>query len=234
MVKWAYEVHRLEDLPCALHRAAKVAAAPPAGPVFLSLPMDILKEKKEIDLGGSSRIDQGFRPSPRSLEETAELLLQSKNPVIIAGDIVARRHAHPELTRVAEIIGAPVYQNPASGTCNFPFNHPLSLGPLPRLQKVVREALNDKDVLFAVGGELVTMSLPSELDPLPPGIKIIHLHQDPWEIAKNYPTQMAIMGDPRETLIDLARILEEKITPEQRKDAQRRRELISQKKREIL
>lgn len=227
-VKWAYEVRRLEDLPRALHRAAKVAIAPPSGPVFLSLPVDVLKEEKEIDLGRPTRIDEDFLPSRKSLEASAELLLQAKNPVIIAGDIVARRHAHQELLRVAEIIGAPVYQNPAASTCNFPFNHPLSLGPLPRVQKVVREALNDKDVLFAVGGELVTMSLPSEIDPLPPGIKIIHLHQDPWEIGKNYPAQVAMMGDARETLIELAKILEEKITSQQRKEAYRRRELINQ------
>lgn len=227
-VKWAYEVRRLEDLPRALHRAAKVATAPPSGPVFLSLPVDVLKEEKEIDVGRPTRIDEAFRPSRKSLEATADLLLQAKSPVIIAGDIVARRHAHQELLRVAEIIGAPVYQNPASSACNFPFNHPLSLGPLPRVQKVVHETLNDKDVLFAVGGELVTMSLPSEIDPLPPGIKIIHLHHDPWEIGKNYPTQVALIGDARETLKDLAKILEEKITPEQRKEAYRRSGLIKQ------
>ncbi|MGQ9695873.1 MAG: thiamine pyrophosphate-binding protein [Thermodesulfobacteriota bacterium] len=232
-VKWAYEVRRLEDLPCALHRAAKLAIAPPSGPVFLSLPVDVLQKEQEIDLGKPTRVDQSFRPSRKTLEAAADLLLQAKNPVIIAGDMVARRHAHQELARVAEIIGAPVYQNPASGACNFPFTHPLSLGPLLRMQKVVREALNDKDVLLAVGGELVTMSLPSELDPLPPGIKIIHLHQDPWEIGKNYPTQVGIMGDARETLIDLARILEEKITPEQRNEAYRRCELISQDKAKI-
>ncbi|MGB9700500.1 MAG: thiamine pyrophosphate-binding protein [Thermodesulfobacteriota bacterium] len=233
-VKWAYEVRRLEDLPRALHRAAKVATAPPSGPVFLSLPVDVLKEEKEIELGGPTRIEQSFRPSRKSLEAAAELLLQAKNPVIIAGDMVARGQAHQELAQVAEIIGAPVYQNPASGTCNFPFNHPLSLGPLPRVQKVVREALNDKDVLFAVGGELVTMSLPSEIEPLPPGIKIIHLHQDPWEIGKNYPTQVAMMGEARETLLELAKILEAKITPEQRNEAYHRREVIRQSKEKIF
>ncbi len=225
--KWAYEVHRLEDLPCALHRAAKVATTPPSGPVFLSLPMDILREEKEIELGRSTRIDQGLRPSRKMLEVAADILLQAQKPVILAGDIVARQKAHQELARVAEIIGAPVYQNTVSGTCNFPFYHPLSLGPLPRLQKVVREALNDTDLLFAVGGELITMSLPSELDPLPPGLKIIHLHQDSWEIGKNYPTQVAMIGDARETLIDLRKILEEKITPEQRQEAFRRVEFIS-------
>lgn len=229
-VKWAYEVHRLEDLPCALHRAAKVAMTPPTGPVFLSLPMDVLKAEKEIDLGKPTRVDPGYRPSRKSLEEVADLLLQAKNPIILAGDMVARQKAHQELARVAEIIGAAVYQQTVSGTCNFPFTHPLSLGPLPRLQKIVREALQDKDLLFAVGGELITMSLPSEIEPLPPGLKIIHLHQDPWELGKNYPTQVALLGNARETLLDLMKILEQKITPEQRQEANWRCELIRRSK----
>lgn len=228
-VKWAYEVRRLDDLPYVLHRAAKIATTPPSGPVFLSLPMDVLKATKDIDLGEPTRVDLGIRPSAQISEKAAELLLQAKNPVIIAGDVVARRQAHKELARVAELIGAPVYQQTVSGTCNFPFSHPLSLGPLPRLQRVVRQALNDKDVLLAVGAELITMSLPADIDPLPPHIKIIiiHIHFDPWEIGKNYPAQVAILGDAKETLLDLEKVLQEKITPEQRKEAYRRMEGIS-------
>src|SRR5450432_2274369 len=50
MVKWAAEVHRLADLPLLVHRAAKTALAPPTGPVFLSLPGDILNDDADIDL----------------------------------------------------------------------------------------------------------------------------------------------------------------------------------------
>ena len=51
LVKWAIEVTRLEDLPRIMRRAAKVALAPPSGPVFISLPGDILNTEKNIDLG---------------------------------------------------------------------------------------------------------------------------------------------------------------------------------------
>ena len=50
-VKWSEEVRRLEDLPRAIHRAAKTALAPPTGPVFLSLPGDILTDSADLDLG---------------------------------------------------------------------------------------------------------------------------------------------------------------------------------------
>jgi benzoylformate decarboxylase len=223
-VKWSYEIHRLEDLPRAVHRAAKIATTPPAGPVFLSLPMDVLKSEGEIDLGLPTRIDPRLRASPSALEAAADMLCKARNPVIIAGDAVARGDAHAELIRVAELLGAPVYQQTVSGTCNFPASHPLSLGPLPRIQKVTRNALEKADVLFSVGADLMTMSLPSEAEPVPPGLDIIHLHLDPWEIGKNYPAKLAILGDPKENLPELEKALHARSNSERRKEAKLRME----------
>jgi benzoylformate decarboxylase len=229
-VKWSYEIRRLEDLPRAVHRAVKVATAPPTGPVFLSLPMDVLKAEKEIDLGAPTRVDPRLRASREAIESAAEILRGARNPFILAGDAVARGDAHPELARVAELLGAPVYQQTVSGTCNFPSSHPLSLGPLPRVQKVARKILQDADVLFSVGADLMTMSLPSELEPVPPGLSIIHLHLDPWEIGKNYPARLGILGDPKETLQEMERALRDRLPPEKQKEAIVRAERIRQGK----
>jgi benzoylformate decarboxylase len=225
-VKWSHEIRRLEDLPRAVHRAVKVATAPPTGPVFLSLPMDVLKAEKEIDLGAPTRVDPRLRASREAVESAAEILRGAKNPVILAGDAVARGDAHLELARVAELLGAPVYQQTVSGTCNFPSSHPLSLGPLPRVQKIARKTLNDTDVLFSVGADLMTMSLPSELEPVPPGLSIIHLHLDPWEIGKNYPARLGILGDPKETLQEIEGALRDHLPHEKQKEAKVRAERI--------
>lgn len=233
-VKWSYEIMRLEDLPRAVRRAAKVATSPPMGSVFLSLLADILKAKGEVDLGASTRIDPRPRASLAAIEGAAEILSKAQHPLIIAGDIVARGDAHAELARVAELLGAPVYQQTVSGTCNFPFSHPLSLGPIPRVQKTARQALQDADVLFSVGAELLPMSLPSEIDPIPSGLTIIHLHLDPWEIGKNYPARVAILADPKETLPELEKALGEKMSLSQRKGAQLRLERIRQFKEMTL
>jgi len=233
-VKWAYEVRRLEDFPRAVHRAAKVATASPTGPVFLSIPMDILSAEGEIDLGAPTRIDPGSRPSRAAIEAAAEMLSRAKHPLIIAGDAVAIGNAHAELARVAELIGAPVYQETVSGTCDFPSSHPLSLGPLLRNQRATRKALGDADLLFSVGADLLTMSLPSDLDPMPPGLTIIHLDPDPWEIGKNYAAKIAILADPKEALPDLEKALMERLTPEQRKEAQLRGERVRQVRERAL
>src|SRR3978361_1666025 len=60
-VKWSEEVRRLADLPRAIHRAAKTALAPPTGPVFLSLPGDILRAEADIDLKGPARVAPRMR-----------------------------------------------------------------------------------------------------------------------------------------------------------------------------
>lgn len=225
-VKWSYEIRRLEDLTRAVHRAAKVATSPPTGPVFLSLPMDVLRAEGEIDLASPTGVDPRIRPSRAAIEAAAEMLSRAKHPVIIAGDAVASGDAHSELARVAELIGAPVYQETFPGACNFPSSHSLSLGPLLRDQKVTRAALQDADVLFSVGADLLTMSLPSDVDPMPPGLKIIQLDPNPWEIGKNYPAQIAMFADPKETLPELERALAERLNPDQRKEAQLRQQSI--------
>jgi len=221
-VKWAYEIRRLEDLPRAVHRAAKVAMAPPTGPVFLSLPMDVLNAEGEIDLGAPTRIDPRVRPPREAVEAAAEMLSRATHPVIIAGTAVASSDAHAELARVAELIGAPVFQETVSGSCNFPSSHPLSMGPLLRDQRKTRATLQDADVILAVGADLLTMSLPSDVDPMPPGVEIIHLHMDPWEIGKNYPAKIALACDPKETLRKVEKALDKRLSSSQREQARQR------------
>src|SRR5437868_7381301 len=84
LVKWAAEVHRLEDLPRLVHRAAKTALAPPTGPVFLSLPGDILRADADIDLMAPTRIAPRVRGDMAAVEAAAVLLVEAKHPVIMA------------------------------------------------------------------------------------------------------------------------------------------------------
>jgi benzoylformate decarboxylase len=203
LVKWSAEVHRLADLPRLLHRAAKTALAPPSGPVFLSLPGDILKAEGEIDLLAPTRIAAQLRGDPAAVKQAATILAEAKRPLIVAGDAVARSKAHAELIELAELIGAPVYSELVPSTASFPASHPLFRGAMTRMQGPIRKILEQYDVLFSVGGDLFTLSLPSDIEPMPAGLTLIHLDTDPWELGKNYPPQVAILGDPKTTLPDV-------------------------------
>jgi benzoylformate decarboxylase len=207
LVKWSAEVHRLADLPRLLHRAAKTALAPPTGPVFLSLPGDILKAEGEIDLLAPTRIAAQMRGDPAAIKQATTILAEAKRPLIVAGDAVARSKAHAELIELAELLGAPVYSELVPSTASFPASHPLFRGAMTRMQGPIRKILDQYDVLFSVGGDLFTLSLPSDIEPMPAGLTLIHLDTDPWELGKNYPPQVAILGDPKTTLPDITEAL---------------------------
>ncbi|MEL0324180.1 MAG: thiamine pyrophosphate-binding protein, partial [Rhodospirillales bacterium] len=105
-VNWATEVSRLEDLPRVLHRAAKVAMTPPTGPVFISLPGDILNMKGAVDLGEATRIDVAVRPNDDTLTSLADKLIGAENPVIIAGHEIVRSDAFDCASEFATVLGA--------------------------------------------------------------------------------------------------------------------------------
>ena len=105
LVKWAVEVTRLEDLPRIVRRAAKIATTPPTGPVFISLPGDILNSEAGIDLGRSTRVDTRVRPSDESLKALTDRILRAQRPVIVAGDEIVKSDALKEAAALAETLG---------------------------------------------------------------------------------------------------------------------------------
>jgi benzoylformate decarboxylase len=228
MVKWSSEVRRLADLPRLVHRAAKTALAPPAGPVFLSLPGDILNSEADVDLGAPTRVGARVRGDRDAIEAAAAVLAQAERPLIIAGDAVAQSRAHAEIVELAELIGAPVYAEFVPNTASFPSSHPLFRGQLSRVTPVLRKALDGHDVLFSIGGDLFTLSLPSEVEPVPESLRIVHLDLDAWELGKNWPAEAAILGDPKATLPELTAATRDKMTSGARARARERLETAKQ------
>ncbi|MBV9522504.1 MAG: thiamine pyrophosphate-binding protein [Alphaproteobacteria bacterium] len=222
LVKWSSEVRRLADLPRAIHRAAKTALAPPTGPVFLSLPGDVLTAEAEIDLGAPSRVAPGIRGDAAAIAAAAALLASASHPVLIAGDIVAQSGAHAEMVALAELLGAPVWAEGVPNTASFPASHPLFRGAMTRSQTAIRGILEQHDLLFSVGGDLFTLSLPHALEPVPEGLAIIQLDTDSWELAKNFAARVAILGDPKASLPELTAAIAARMSPAQRAAAESR------------
>jgi len=210
LVKWAVEVTRLQDLPRIVHRAAKVAMTPPTGPVFISLPGDILNEQDALELGRATRVDTAGRPSDAALDRLANRLLAARRPVIVAGHEIATSSALEEAAAVAELLGAPVYQQTVCDGAHFLSEHPAFLGALTRDQRNVRDALAPYDLMFCIGSDVLRMSVYSETDPMPEGMAVVQLGLRDWEMGKNYPAEIALRADVRETLAALAPVIERK------------------------
>jgi benzoylformate decarboxylase len=221
-VKWAVEITRLVDLPRAVRRAAKVALAPPTGPVFLSLPGDILNDDAEIDLGRRNRIDAGNRPADATLDALAGRLLAADRPVLVCGHEVNTRRALEPAAELATLLGAAVYQDTIPSAAPFVSSHDCYLGMLSRDQRDVAQRLGDYDLLVCLGTDLLRMSVPGAVSPLPPGLPVVQIGERSADLAKNYPTEVAIQANVHATLSALNAVLRARRTVVQATAADRR------------
>jgi benzoylformate decarboxylase len=203
LVKWAVEVTRLEDLPRIVRRAAKIATTPPTGPVFISLPGDILNAEAGIELGRSTRVDTRVKPSDEALRALAQRILQAERPVIIAGDEIVKSDALEEAALLATTLGCPAYQQSAPYGAHFLSESPCFMGALSRSQKQVRDILVPYDLIIVLGADPLRMSVHSDIEPKPEGMSILQIGLVEWDLAKNYAAEIALKADVKETLRSL-------------------------------
>jgi benzoylformate decarboxylase len=194
--------------------------------VFLSLPVDVLNNVRDVDLLASTRIAPRIVGDRSAIAEAAKLLARASSPLIVSGDAVASSDALAELAELAELVGAPVMSEGVPSRCSFSFTHPLYAGTMPRLPALVRALLMRHDLLFSVGGDLFTFSLPDDVEPMPPGMKVVHLDVDPWEIGKNYPADVGMQGDPKATLPEISEAVRKLTGKDGRPDAKKRADAV--------
>jgi benzoylformate decarboxylase len=209
LVKWAVEVTRLEDVPRIVRRAAKVAMTPPTGPVFISLPGDILNAEAGIELGARTRVETRVRPADAVLERLARRLLAAERPVIIAGDEIVKSDALEAAAAFAATLGCPAYQQSAPWGAHFLSEHVTYQGSLSRDQRQVRDLLARFDLMIVLGADPLRMSVWSEIDPLPPNLPVVHIGLLDWEMGKNFPVELAVRADLNETLVALTPLIRE-------------------------
>jgi benzoylformate decarboxylase len=232
--KWSYEVRRAEEAPVALRRALQVALTPPTGPVFLSLPMDLMRPAVDDTGVGPTPIAARTRPDAGAVARAAELLAGARAPIVIAGDGVARSQAVSELTTLAELLGARVHGEPIYRRTSFPGDHALWRGGLFPSPAGVRKALEECDVLLIAGANVFTWFLHTEGGPFPRGLRIVQIDDDPWEIGRSYPVTLGIAADPKTTLAELASALRGRMTDAERGAAAGRVERIARARADVV
>lgn len=206
--KWAVEVDQVADLPMVLRRAVQTALTPPTGPVFLSLPMDLQMEISEtLDLTPISLPDCRVRPPADALQRAVEVLASARNPGILAGSRVTERGATNELISVAEQLGAPVISESGTthGRLAFPCDHPLYAQGLPLWSPEVRGRLDEFDVLLVTGMDLLRQYVYHEPSrAIPEHVRLVQIDEDPWQLGKNYPVEVGVIGHTQVALSELS------------------------------
>jgi benzoylformate decarboxylase len=232
LTKWSTEVVYVADIPVAIQRAFKVAAHPPAGPVFVSLPQDLMDQKIDFDYIPRGQSFTRLRPDLEAIHEAVKLLLAAKSPAIIVESSVAKSEALGETVAFAELIGAPVY-DPWMAEVNFPVNHPLYLGDLNLASPQTREMLRSVDVLVAIGVPLFRQPVYFSEPLLTTKTKVIQIDHDPWEIGKNIPVAAGIEGNIKVSLAELNEGLKKSMSEKAREAAKARAQEIAREKQRI-
>lgn len=130
--KWRWVGKEVSRIPEWVTKAFKVSSTLPCGPTYLMLPRDVMFEhegKTKIFLPGTFDVPMNVRPSAKSVEKTAKMLLEAKSPILLVGAEVYQSGAQKEVVELAEMLGIPVCER--GRWCQvFPNQHPLYLGAL--------------------------------------------------------------------------------------------------------
>ena len=221
VTKWGAEVLYASDIPVVMQRAFKMAQQPPTGPVFVSLPQDVLNQGLDFDLAPRMPVFNRMRPDINAINRAAGLLAEARNPAIIVENGVARNDALSEVVKLAELIGAPVYQQWMSDV-NFPNQHPLYMGEISTSDPRARQILEPYDILLVIGCQLFGQDkyVPGPL--IAKHTRVIQIDDNPWEIAKNFPVNVGIQGNIGAAVAELTDLLEKVMTGQAREAARAR------------
>lgn len=211
IAKWSYQIRRAEDVAWAVARAFYIARSGRPGPVVLDFAKNAQVEKTKYE---PTVVDfvRSYVPVPaidmEAVKAAAELINQSERPFVLVGQGVELGHAQCELRAFIEKADLPAGRT-LLGLSALPTDHPLNKGMLGMHGNLGPNINTNKcDVLIAVGmrfDDRVT----GNLETYAKQAKVIHFDIDPAEIDKNVKTDVAVLGDCKQTLAAVTALLKE-------------------------
>lgn len=209
--KWQHEVRHVDELAVTIRRAFKDAMTPPMGPVFVSLPMDVLEETTDAAVPSRSTLARDAVAG--GLDEVADLLAGAApdDLVMVVGDEVAQQGAVDEAVSVAEELGCPVYGAPLYGSLLFPTTHPQWKGMLVPYASVMGPQLEEFERIFWVGGQVGLVYPYTPGSPVPESAELVHLSDDDDQVGRTHPTRLGTTGAIRASLAALVPKLRDRV-----------------------
>jgi benzoylformate decarboxylase len=228
VTKWSVQVERADELAPVLRRAFKVATDAPRGPVFVSLPIDVLEQETLVEAAGPGKLWRASRPDPAGIEQVASLLLKSNSPAIIASDDVARSGATDALVKLTEAIGASVWFEGLRHHASFPTGHASFRQSLPPDAAQIRKALEGSDLILLLGGPFFEDIWYAEGSHFPAGSVVVQVEESPERLAFNHRLDGGIVGEMSASIGLLTDAVRSQASEEFRLAAQRRNQALAQ------
>ncbi len=237
IVKWEYELRNGQQLETVIDRAVSVATTPPAGPVYLSLPREVLAAPlTEFSYDSPARRVAAAPPAADegAIEEAARVLAAAENPLIVTASAGRDPAAVGALAEFAQRFAIPVVQHRPRHLC-LPSDHPCHLG------YDAGPFLGNADAILVL--ECDVPWIPS-LEAPRPECKVVHLGVDPLFSRypiRGFPCDLAVTGAPAAALSQLGDALDHyvgvsAVSERRRRFAEKREQLLSgwQKTRESV
>ncbi len=209
ITKHNYLVKNVNDLPRVLKEAFAIATSGRPGPVLIDFPSDISLQTVDFQYPDEVHV-RGFKPVAEAhggqIKKAAEMIMASKRPVIYTGGGVIISGATKELIELVDKTQAPC-TNTLMGLGGVPGTHPLFMGMLGMHGTVfANRAVHESDLLIAVGARFDDR-VTGDLKKFAPHAKIIHIDVDPSAISKNVKVDVPIVGDVKQVLKELNKLV---------------------------
>jgi len=211
VTKWNHQITKASEIPEVMAKAFYIAKSGRPGPVLVDITKDAQFEEFDFQYKKCDGI-RSYIPVPKTEESTvkaaADLINNAKKPMIVWGQGVILGQAEEEFKAVIEKAGIPSAWT-IMGASAIPTSHPLNVGMVGMHGNYAPNVLtNECDVLIAIGmrfDDRVT----GKLDEYAKQAKVIHFEIDPAEVDKNVKTDVAVLGDSKESLAKLLPLLNE-------------------------
>jgi len=210
VVKWSVQAETADELGAIMHRAFKIANDPPAGPVFVALPINVMEQETVHGVMASASVGRTPTPDHDALTQIADVLLGANAPVIVVGDDVARAGAGDMLIEVAEAVGATVWFEALRGHAAVPSRHPHVRGGLPVDAAAIAKVLATADTVLLCGGPFFEDVWYAPGLPFAADAKVLQIEASPERLGRNFALHAGALGALKPALINLVAILNER------------------------
>lgn len=205
LTKYGAMIYKGSMLPEMIRRALRYAFSGRPGPVHLNLPRDVMGEEIEFDLRKVETYRGWSQPFDReSIKKACKYLLKAERPVMFLGNGTLSSNATEEAKTIADTLNIPVVTTPKAKSA-FPSDHPLSLGSFGVGASLLAEKYLSQgiDVLLTVGTRFTESATQAWDQRLLPSNALLQIDIDPYEIGKNYPVTVGLVGDAKAILTEI-------------------------------